>query len=78
VAHDDVVVPMDLAVLALTLVVVMTLGSQRQLHVAPVKLLTFHQIDNSDENNSERFTENFINFRHSETDLSLLMTKVES
>jgi len=34
VTHDDVVVPVDLAELRLALVVVVTVGSERQLHVA--------------------------------------------
>lgn len=35
VTHDDVIVPVNIAVLALTLVVVVALGAQRSLHVAP-------------------------------------------
>lgn len=36
VAHDDVVVPVDLAVLALALIVIVTLRTKRQFHVTPV------------------------------------------
>ena len=41
-AHDDVVVPVYLAVLALALVVVVTLRAQRQLHVTPAAISVAH------------------------------------
>jgi len=67
VTHDDVIVPVNIAVLALTLVVVVALGAQRSLHVAPaisdVIPVKFHQYANFNENSTERFTENFIKFK---------------
>ena len=64
VTHHYVLVPANLAVLALALVVVMTLGTQRTLHVAPavsdVKFVKFIKMTVT-MNNIKTFTENYIN-----------------
>jgi len=40
--HDDVIVPVNIAVLALTLVVVVALGAQRQLLATPAVMPFTH------------------------------------